>query len=135
MVTLTDAAVSTLEQVLAKSGGAAAGLRIAVTDGGCAGLKYQMGLEAAAAGDDAVFSFGPVTIFVDANSQPFLDGVVVDFVEGIEGSGFKFDNPNATSSCGCGKSFSANGAGAGEGGGSCSTGSSGCGSSAPYSTH
>ncbi|GLR82124.1 iron-sulfur cluster assembly accessory protein [Azospirillum oryzae] len=131
MVTLTDAAVSTLEQVLAKSGGAAAGLRIAVTDGGCAGLKYQMGLEAAAGDDDAVLSFGPVTIFVDANSQPFLSGVVVDFVEGIEGSGFKFDNPNATSSCGCGKSFSA-----GEGGGgSCSTSSSSCGSSAPYSTH
>ncbi|PWC32634.1 iron-sulfur cluster assembly accessory protein [Azospirillum sp. TSO35-2] len=134
MVTLTDAAVSTLEQVLAKSGGAAAGLRIAVTDGGCAGLKYQMGLEAAASGDDTVLSFGAVTIFVDATSQPFLSGVVVDFVEGIEGSGFKFDNPNATSSCGCGKSFSAGG----EAGGSCSStpgASSGCGSSAPHATH
>ncbi|WP_298379260.1 iron-sulfur cluster assembly accessory protein [Azospirillum sp.] len=133
MVTLTDAAVSSLERVLAKSGGAAAGLRIAVTDGGCAGMKYQMGLEAGAGDDDAVFNFGPVTIFVDANSQPFLSGVVVDFVEGIEGAGFKFDNPNATSSCGCGKSFSAGGAG-----GSCSSSgpsggpSSGCGSS---STH
>lgn len=127
MVTLTDAAVSTLEQVLAKSGGAVAGLRIAVTDGGCAGMKYQMGLEAAAGDDDAVLRFGPVTIFVDSGSQPYLDGVVVDFVEGIEGSGFKFDNPNATSSCGCGKSFSAGGPG-----GSCSSSatSSGCGPSA-----
>ncbi len=114
---------------MAKSGGAAAGLRIAVTDGGCAGMKYQMGLEATAGDEDTVLNFGAVTIFVDPNSQPFLSGVVVDFVEGIEGSGFKFDNPNATSSCGCGKSFSAGGAGAGEGGGSCSTTSSGCGSS------
>ncbi len=127
MVTLTDAAVSTLEQVLAKSGGAAAGLRIAVTDGGCAGMQYQMGLEAAAGDEDTVLNFGAVTIFVDPNSQPFLSGVVVDFVEGIEGSGFKFDNPNATGSCGCGKSFSTGGEG-----GSCSTGSSGCGSSTTH---
>lgn len=127
MVTLTDAAVSTLEQVLAKSGGAAAGLRIAVTDGGCAGMKYQMGLEAAAGDEDTVLNFGAVTIFVDPNSQPFLSGVVVDFVEGIEGSGFKFDNPNATGSCGCGKSFSTGGEG-----GSCSTSSSGCGSSTTH---
>lgn len=126
MVTLTDAAVTTLSQVLAKQGGAAAGLRIAVTDGGCAGLKYQMGLEAAAGDDDAVLSFGPVTIFVDANSQPFLSGVVVDFVEGIEGSGFKFDNPNATRSCGCGKSFSAGDTSSP--GGSCTPSPSGCGS-------
>lgn len=122
MVTLTESAVSTLEQVLTKSGGAA-GLRIAVTDGGCAGMKYQMGLEAEAGEDDAVLEFGAVKIFVDSNSQPFLDGVVVDFVEGIEGSGFKFDNPNAASTCGCGKSFSAGP------GGSCSSASpsSGCG--------
>lgn len=121
MVTLTDAAVNTLERVLEKSGGAAAGLRIAVADGGCAGMKYQMGLEAEAGEDDTVLTFGPVTIFVDSNSQPFLDGVVVDFVEGVEGSGFKFDNPNAASTCGCGKSFSAGP------GGSCSSASSGCG--------
>lgn len=129
MVTLTDAAVSTLSQVLAKQGGAA-GLRIAVTDGGCAGLKYQMGLEAAAGDEDAVLSFGPVTIFVDPNSQPFLSGVVVDFVEGIEGSGFKFDNPNATKSCGCGKSFSTGEAGAA--GGSCTPSPSGCGSATTH---
>ncbi|MBK3737279.1 iron-sulfur cluster assembly protein [Azospirillum brasilense] len=115
MVTLTDAAVNTLERVLAKSGGAAAGLRIAVADGGCAGMKYQMGLEATAGDEDAVLTFGPVTIFVDPTSQPFLTGVVVDFVEGVEGAGFKFDNPNATGSCGCGKSFSAGP------GGSCSS--------------
>lgn len=106
MVTLTPSAVATLERVLAGNAPAAKGLRIAVTDGGCAGHKYQMGLEADAGEGDAVFEFGSVLVYIDEASQPLLDGVVVDFVEGIEGSGFKFDNPNATGSCGCGKSFS-----------------------------
>ncbi|PWC54569.1 iron-sulfur cluster assembly accessory protein [Azospirillum sp. TSO22-1] len=121
MVTLTQTAVATLETVLAKSGPMVQGLRIAVTDGGCAGLKYQMGLEAEASETDEVIEFGAVRVFVDPDSAPLLDGVVVDFVEGIEGAGFKFDNPKATS-CGCGKSFSV--------GGSCSPASaSSCGTS------
>lgn len=127
MVILTEAAVSTLEQVIARSGGVAKGLRLAVTDGGCAGHKYQMGLEAEAGDDDTVLTFGGVNIYIDAVSGPLLSGMVVDYVEGVEGAGFKFDNPNATSSCGCGKSFSS-----GEGGGSsCSStpggGGGGCG--------
>ena len=121
MVTLTQTAVATLETVLAKSGPMVQGLRIAVADGGCAGLKYQMGLEAEAADGDAVLEFGAVRVFVDPHSAPLLDGVVVDFVEGIGGSGFRFDNPKATS-CGCGKSFSM--------GGTCSpAGTSSCGTS------
>jgi iron-sulfur cluster assembly protein len=135
MVTLTQAAVATLEQVIARSGGVAKGLRLAVTDGGCAGHKYQMGLEAEANDGDTVLSFGDVSIFVDANSGPLLSGVVVDYVEGIEGSGFKFDNPNATSSCGCGKSFPS-----GEGSGSsCSStpgsSSGGCGTGGGFGDH
>jgi iron-sulfur cluster assembly protein len=77
-----------------------------VADGGCAGLKYQMGLEADATEGDTVLEFGSVKVFVDAGSMVHLDGVVVDYVEGIQGSSFKFDNPNATSTCGCGSSFS-----------------------------
>lgn len=126
MVTLTDAAVSSLEKVLARSS-AARGLRIAVTDGGCAGHKYQMGLEAVAGDDDEVYTFGPVTVFVDAKSLPLLSGVVVDFVEGIEGAGFKFENPNATGSCGCGKSFSSGDAPAGSCGTSGGSHAGGCG--------
>lgn len=121
MVTLTQAAVTTLEGVLARSGQDARGLRIAVTDGGCAGHKYQMGLERDAADGDAVLEFGGVLVFVDPASQPYLDGVVVDFVESLEGSGFRFDNPKAASTCGCGKSFSS-----GEG---CSSGGAGNGGS------
>jgi iron-sulfur cluster assembly protein len=105
MVTLTDSAVSTLQRVLTNSP-AAQGLRIQVADGGCAGLKYQMGLEADATEGDTVLEFGSVKVFVDAGSMVHLDGVVVDYVEGIQGSSFKFDNSNATSTCGCGSSFS-----------------------------
>lgn len=129
MVTLTEAAVSTLEQVIARSGGVAKGLRLAVSDGGCAGHKYEMGLECEADDGDTVLTFGEVCIFIDAVSGPLLDGMVVDYVEGIEGAGFKFDNPNATGSCGCGKSFTT-----GEGSDSCSTapGAGGCSSGTPH---
>ena len=105
MVTLTDSAVSTLQRVLANSA-AAKGLRIQVADGGCAGLKYQMGLEAGAAEDDTVLEYGDVKVFIDAGSMVHLSGVVVDYVESVAGAGFKFENPNATSTCGCGSSFS-----------------------------
>ncbi|QQP91379.1 iron-sulfur cluster assembly accessory protein [Skermanella sp. TT6] len=129
MVTLTDSAVSTLQRVLAASA-AAQGLRIQVADGGCAGLKYQMGLEAGAGEDDTVLEYGDVKVFIDAGSMVHLNGVVVDYVEGVGGAGFKFDNPNATSTCGCGSSFSTSSsscssksAGAhGEAGGSCGHG-------------
>lgn len=107
MVTLTTAAVSTLERVLAKSGPLATGLRIMVTDGGCAGLKYVMGLESAAGAGDRVVDCGGVRLFIDPDSQPHLDGVVVDYVETLEGGGFRFDNPKAARTCGCGKSFAA----------------------------
>src|SRR4051812_40523531 len=105
MVTLTESAVSTLGQVLAKQA-AAGGLRIQVADGGCAGLKYQMGLAAEAAEGDTVLEYGDVKVFIDAGSLVHLDGVTVDYVESVGSSGFKFDNPNATSTCGCGSSFS-----------------------------
>ncbi|HYD31613.1 MAG TPA: iron-sulfur cluster assembly accessory protein [Azospirillaceae bacterium] len=106
MVNLTESAVSTLERVLAKAGPVAQGLRIMVTDGGCAGMKYEMGLEAEAGDEDIVLEFGPVKVFIDPASEPHLDGVIVDYVESVSGGGFKFDNPNAASTCGCGKSFS-----------------------------
>lgn len=127
MVTLTDSAVSTLQRVLANSA-AAQGLRIQVADGGCAGLKYQMGLEAGAGEDDTVLEYGDVKVFIDAGSMIHLNGVIVDYVESVGGAGFKFDNPNATSTCGCGSSFSTSSCSSkpegasGEGGHSCGSG-------------
>lgn len=107
MLTLTTNAASTIERVLASNAGAA-GLRIQVEGGGCSGLKYRMGLEAAAGPDDAVIEVGGARVFVDPGSRRYLTGATVDFVEGAGGSGFRFDNPNAATGCAaCGSSFGA----------------------------
>jgi iron-sulfur cluster assembly protein len=66
-----------------------------------------MSLEEAAAEDDVVVECGQVKLLVDPFSAPLLNGVTVDFVDSLNGSGFKFENPNATSSCACGSSFNA----------------------------
>ena len=84
-----------------------AGLGIAVTGGGCSRMQYGMSLEEQARLDDLIVACGEVRIFVDPFSAPLLAGVTVDFHDSMDGSGFRFSNPNAAASCGCGKSFSA----------------------------
>jgi iron-sulfur cluster assembly protein len=87
--------------------GATKGVRISVKDGGCSGYEYGMDITSKPQPDDLVIQQGKVLIYVDANSAPLLEGMVIDFVEGVMESGFKFINPNATDTCGCGKSFKA----------------------------
>jgi iron-sulfur cluster assembly accessory protein len=82
------------------------GLRFAVIPGGCSGFQYGMNFEKEAAKDDVVFEENGVKIFIDAESLNFVKGVKIDYVDSLQGSGFKITNPNAKSSCGCGKSFS-----------------------------
>jgi iron-sulfur cluster assembly accessory protein len=106
MIQLTDNAVSAVKTALARSAQPAEGLRIMVQAGGCAGLKYMMGLETATREGDAVIQQGGVKLFIDRESQAHIAGLTVDFVTGLEASGFVFDNPNAASKCSCGKSFS-----------------------------
>jgi len=106
MIQLTDSAVSAVKTALSRSARPAEGLRIMVQAGGCAGLKYMMGLETAEREGDAVVQQGGVKLFIDKESQPHIAGMTVDFVTGLEASGFVFDNPNAGSKCSCGKSFS-----------------------------
>lgn len=107
MVTLTDSAIQAVNRFISGSDGAASGLRIQVTGGGCSGFQYGMKLEPAAAADDTVVEYGDVKVFIDPASLPMISGAVVDFVDSLEGSGFKFTNPNAKSACSCGSSFSA----------------------------
>lgn len=83
------------------------GIRIGVSDGGCSGYQYTLDIANAPDPQDLVYQIGRVPVYIDPTSAPLIDGVVVDYVEGIMESGFKFSNPNATSSCGCGQSFSA----------------------------
>ncbi len=106
MIQLTDNAVAAVKTALSRAAQPAEGLRIMVQTGGCAGFKYMMGLEATTREGDAVVQQDGVTLFIDEESQPHLAGMTVDFVTGLERSGFVFDNPNAASKCSCGKSFS-----------------------------
>ena len=83
------------------------GIRVSAKDGGCNGYEYAMNTTSKPAADDLVVKQDGITIYVDVKSAPLLDGMVIDFIEGMMESGFKFTNPNATSTCGCGKSFEA----------------------------
>lgn len=107
MLTLTESAQKAIDRFIKGADTPVAGLRIAVTGGGCSGLQYAMDLVEAGQPDDLEVSCGVVTVFVESLSAPLLKGVTVDFVDGINGSGFQFQNPNAANSCGCGNSFSA----------------------------
>ena len=106
MIQLTDSAVAAVKTALSRAKEPAEGLRIMVETGGCAGFKYLMGLESRSRDGDIVIDQAGVKLFVDAASQNHVTGMTVDFVTGLESSGFVFDNPNATSKCSCGKSFS-----------------------------
>ncbi len=105
MIQLTDSAVAAVKTALSRATMPAEGLRIMVEAGGCAGFKYMMGLEGATRDGDIVIDQDGVKLYVDPNSQPLVEGMTVDFVTGLESSGFVFENPNATSKCSCGKSF------------------------------
>lgn len=107
MLTLTDSAQKAVDRFISSNETPVSGLRISVTSGGCSGLQYSMALEETANDEDVVLECGMVRIFVDPLSAPYLNGVTVDFLDSMEGSGFKFENPNAQNSCGCGSSFSA----------------------------
>lgn len=107
MLTLTENAQKAIGRFIRGSDTPVEGLRISVTGGGCSGMQYGLALEAAASRDDTIVEVGGLKVFVDPASAPLLQGVTVDFLDGMEGSGFKFSNPNASASCGCGKSFSA----------------------------
>jgi iron-sulfur cluster assembly protein len=106
-VSLTDNAISKVREILEMQDPKPAGLRISVVGGGCSGFSYSMAFENAPGLMDKVYTFDGLKVYVDQASLLYLDGARVDYVETLEGSGFKFDNPNVKSTCGCGSSFSA----------------------------
>jgi iron-sulfur cluster assembly protein len=105
MINLTDSALNAVRSAIDGADEPVGGLRIMVETGGCAGYKYLMGLVNEATPDDTVVERDGVKVFVDMKSHELLAGATIDFVVAIEGSGFTFENPNATSTCSCGKSF------------------------------
>jgi len=102
---LTPHATEKVKEIMAQQNPAPTGLRVSVVGGGCSGFSYQMNFENDSNGIDKVFEFEGLKVFVDQASLLYLKGTKIDYVETLEGAGFKFENPNVKSTCGCGSSF------------------------------
>jgi iron-sulfur cluster assembly protein len=107
MIQLTERAVGKVQEILSAQDPQPSGLRISVVGGGCSGFSYSMAFESTPQMLDKTYDFSGLKVFVDQASLLYLDGAEVDYVETLEGSGFKFNNPNVKSTCGCGSSFQA----------------------------
>jgi iron-sulfur cluster assembly accessory protein len=104
-VSLTPTAIAKVKEIMAQQNPVPAGLRVGVVGGGCSGFSYSMSFENAPGMMDKTFNMDGLKVYVDATSLMYLNGCRVDYVETLEGAGFKFENPNVKSTCGCGSSF------------------------------
>jgi iron-sulfur cluster assembly protein len=124
LVTLTPAAATKIKTLMAGETDVSV-LRQAIEGGGCSGFQYGLGFDRGAVEGDHELEIEGVRVVVDPFSAPYLRGATVDYLETIQESGFKIDNPNAVSSCGCGHSFQvADGEDPGEAAGGCGSGCS-----------
>jgi iron-sulfur cluster assembly accessory protein len=106
-VEVTPAARDQVLKIMDRQHKPGSALRLYVQGGGCSGLTYGMTFGQRETGDEVAYHEGDLTVVVDRASAPLLDGLKVDFLLGLEASGFKISNPNAKATCSCGKSFSA----------------------------
>jgi iron-sulfur cluster assembly accessory protein len=106
MITVTPVATTKVKEIMGQQNPAPVALRVAVVGGGCSGFSYHMAFENSENPTDNVYEFDGLKIFVDQMSEMYLEGVSIDYIETLEGAGFKFNNPNVKSTCGCGSSFS-----------------------------
>jgi iron-sulfur cluster assembly protein len=106
MITLTDKGAEKVHEFLAAQASVAetAGLRVGVRGGGCSGFQYALAFDEQREGD-TVFEDKGIRLLVDRASLPYVHGSTIDFVDGLQGAGFKVDNPNVIAACGCGSSF------------------------------
>jgi iron-sulfur cluster assembly protein len=106
MITLTDKGAEKVREFLSAQGtvNEAAGLRVGVRGGGCSGFQYALAFDEQRAGD-LVFEDKGIRLLVDNPSLPYVQGSTIDFVDGLQGAGFKVENPNVIAACGCGSSF------------------------------
>ncbi len=105
-ITLTDAAMAKVADLLSQEGNESLALRVAVRPGSCSGYSYEMFFDSELASDDIVRTTGSVTVVVDKASADLLKGSTLDYSDGLQGAGFHISNPNASRTCGCGSSFS-----------------------------
>jgi len=106
MITITENVDTKVSEILKEENDTSASLRVFVQGGGCSGMSYGFTLETEQNEDDFVIEQQGVKYLIDAMSMQYLQGAVIDFKEGFEGSSFVISNPNAQTSCGCGSSFS-----------------------------
>ena len=107
-IKLTDKAIEMVKAAMQREAvGPDHALRLGVVGGGCSGFSYTMTFDNQPKADDTVIEVGGIRVLVDAASLEYVDGTTLDYVSGLHGSGFKFENPKAQRSCGCGSSFSA----------------------------
>lgn len=106
MIALTDIAASKVKEIAAAEGLEGQGLRVQVKGGGCSGFQYDLYFDENATDLDQVVESHGIKIFIDPLSQQYLEDTKIDYVEGLHGAGFKFDNPTVKGTCGCGSSFS-----------------------------
>ena len=103
---LTPTAATKVRELMAEEPDAGSlVLRVAIQGGGCSGFQYGLGFDTGAAEGDQELELEGVRVVVDPYSAPYLHGATIDFLNGLQESGFKIDNPNAQASCGCGHSF------------------------------
>lgn len=108
-VTVSEVAAVEVKKFMDQEGVAydKGGLRVSVQPGGCSGFRYGLLIEDQPAEDDLVLDMTGFQLFVDPFSAQYLNGITIDYVSSMQGSGFTFSNPNSTGGCGCGSSFSA----------------------------
>jgi iron-sulfur cluster assembly accessory protein len=105
-ISLSDRAVQKVRDLVAEEENDELKLRVFITGGGCSGFQYGFTFDELAAEDDTAIERDGVTVLIDPMSFQYLAGSEVDYTEGLEGSRFVINNPNATTTCGCGSSFS-----------------------------
>ena len=105
-VTVTEKAVKMVHSTMEEEGHASScGLRIAVRGGGCSGFEYALDFDEEARETDLTYDQNGLKVIIDPISARYLAGTEIDYVFGMTGAGFKFNNPNAVGTCGCGSSF------------------------------
>ena len=102
---LTEAAAEKAKSLLASSPEDHTALRVAVKNGGCSGMRYELVFDGDLRDDDDELEFHGLKVWVDPESATFLDGITIDFSDSLNDAGFKIDNPAAEETCGCGESF------------------------------
>lgn len=105
-ISLTAKALEMVKDAIEREGLQGYGIRVGVMGGGCAGFQYSMDFDKEPKDGDISFEQEGVRFYVDPMSSMYLQGVSIDYVQGLQGAGFKFVNPNARTTCGCGSSFS-----------------------------